>query len=190
MQDVLRKQSSQDNDSAISLPLMALILLFLVFMSSCQKKEDPKNCTTLKQDAATIVTCPDGTTSVVSDGSKGEQGDKGETGATGADGSKGETGETGATGATGSSGSNGQNGNDGRDGTDATPITITQFCPGNVNYPNVFPEVGLCINSKIYAVFWDRGQAFMAEVPPGAYRSTSTSLACNFTVQSNCIISH
>lgn len=63
---------------------------------------------------------------------------------------------------------------------------IVQFCPGVVSYPTVFPESGLCIQNKLYGVFWMSNSAWLGEIPPGNYTSTSTSLACNFKVLVNC----
>lgn len=79
-------------------------------------------------------------------------------------------------------------GNAGTNGQDGTQIKVVQFCPGTSVYPTTFPEVGLCIDNNLYGVFWMNNSSYMAEIPPGAYQSTSTSLPCSFTVQAGCII--
>lgn len=84
----------------------------------------------------------------------------------------------------------GEKGEPGANGSNGTVVTIVQFCPGNSQYPTTFPEVGMCINNRIYAVFWMNNSSYMAEVVPGNYHSTSTSLPCNFTVVSGCNISN
>lgn len=127
-------------------------------------------------------------------GTKGDQGDAGSIGSqgpTGDTGSKGDTGNDGTPGLrgpTGAQGPNGDIGTPGADGKDGTKLTVVQFCLGTEHYPSVFPEVGFCIDNKLYGVFWMNNNAFMGEIPPGAYSSTSTSLACTFTVADNCEI--
>jgi hypothetical protein len=62
-----------------------------------------------------------------------------------------------------------------------------QFCTGyTTTYPSVFPEFGFCINSQIYAVYWDGKNAWEGEIVPGYYDSTSTSAPCDFTVSAGC----
>jgi Collagen triple helix repeat (20 copies) len=92
-------------------------------------------------------------------------------------------------GTNGNNGSNGQDGQNGINGTNGTIISTVQFCSGyNSIYPSSFPEVGVCISGSIYAVYWDGRNAWLSEIVPGYYTSTSTSAPCNFTVQSNCTI--
>lgn len=71
------------------------------------------------------------------------------------------------------------------------PVTTVSFCSssGNnvvTNYPVTFPEYGICIDSILYAVYWDGKSAWLAEIVPGYYASTSTSAPCNFTVLADC----
>jgi hypothetical protein len=67
-----------------------------------------------------------------------------------------------------------------------TVVTPVQFCSGYTTiYPSSFPEFGFLINGSIYAVYWDGKNAWLAQVVPGYYASTSTSAPCNFTVNSN-----
>lgn len=70
------------------------------------------------------------------------------------------------------------------------PVTTTvKFCASQVvSYPTSFPEFGLCIDNKIYAVYFDTHNAWWSEIPPGNYRTTSTGLICNFTVYNNCVV--
>lgn len=98
----------------------------------------------------------------------------------GPDGAKGDTGETGSQGMAGQDGSNGIN---------ATPITPVQFCPnlGTTVYASNWPEQGFCLDNKLYGVYFTGSYAFLAELPPGAYSSTSMN-GCSFTIGSNCSV--
>lgn len=90
---------------------------------------------------------------------------------------------------TGCASEKGAQGIKGIDGTPGTNVTVIQFCPqhGSTTHSH-FPEKGICINGAIIAAFWDGTNAFLAEVVPGAYISTSTGLQCSFTVTSGCSI--
>jgi len=92
-------------------------------------------------------------------------------------GAKGDTGSTGATGATGQA------------GTPGTLVTPIQFCSGTGSYPSHFPEVGFCINDKIYAVYSANG-GFLTEVAPGTWSSNGINNSCTFTVSPHCVVSH
>lgn len=100
----------------------------------------------------------------------------------------------GATGSTGSQGPVGPSGPQGIPGTNATSVTPVKLCPDVVpSYPTVFPEYSLCIGSKLYAVYWHQGPntAFLAELLPGSYTTTSLNNNCNFTVIANsCTVGH
>jgi hypothetical protein len=86
---------------------------------------------------------------------------------------------------------NGNNGENGQAGTPGTVVTPIQFCTGyTTTYPSSFPEFGVCINNLIYAVYWDGSNAWLAQIVPGYYASTSTNAACDFTVAENCTITH
>ncbi len=115
------------------------------------------------------------------------QGPQGTAGPQGIAGPQGVIGLPGAIGPTGMTGAAGQPGTPGEPGQDANPVRTVQFCPaqGATTYGH-FPEFGLCIQGKIYAVYYDRTNAWMAEIVNGNYQSTSTGLQCNFTVQDNC----
>lgn len=113
---------------------------------------------------------------------------KGDSGSAGADGQVGKQGPAGQDGAPGAPGSTGATGPAGADGTQ---IVLVQFCPSQgaaVYAGNHFPEQGLCINNKVYAVFWDSYNSWMAEVPNGNYHSTATGLGCNFHIDANCAV--
>lgn len=148
---------------------MKKLLLLLPFLLGCQpafKEVLPVNCTVRKVGAVATLYCPDGTQTTVSDGTTGPKGD---------------TGDKGDTGPAGPPGINGANG---------TPVNAVQFCSeqGSTVYPSHFPEYGLCISGALYGVYWNGTDAFLAEIVPGAYQSTSTGLKCNFTVAEGCLI--
>ena len=103
-------------------------------------------------------------------------------------------GKDGADGVNGTNGSNGSNGTDGQDGlnglngADGTQIGVVVFCPGYAPvYPTVFPEVGMCINDKLYAVYSANG-GFLAPIPEGRYSSNAIGSACTFNVGPHCTI--
>lgn len=123
-------------------------------------------------------------------GPQGPTGNDGQDGVTGPQGPAGQDGATGANGQDGSNGNDGTNGHDGAPGQDATPVYPVQFCPnqGATTYGH-FSEQALCVNHKLYAVYWDNTNAFFAEIVPGNYRTTSTGLICNFTVAADCVVS-
>lgn len=118
------------------------------------------------------------------------KGDTGVAGVQGADGEAGPTGAPGQKGDTGDVGPTGPQGPQGDAGAPGTVVTQVQFCPGYVTtYPSTFPEFGLCISSHLYAVYWDKHNAWLAEVMPGYYASTSTNAPCNFHVAASCQVS-
>lgn len=70
---------------------------------------------------------------------------------------------------------------------EAAKIGMIKFCPGyDTVYPRTFPEFGMCISDVLYAVYWDKHNAWLAEAVPGRYESTSTSAPCSFTVGPKC----
>lgn len=81
------------------------------------------------------------------------------------------------------------NGSNGAAGANAA-LSVVNFCSTQTVYPSAFSEVGLCIADTLYAVYWDSRNAWLTEIPPGNYRTTSTSVPCNFTVATNCQVSH
>lgn len=109
-------------------------------------------------------------------GDEGIQGIPGVAGPTGAAGSTGQTGSTGAT------GSQGPQGDQGIPGAPGSSVTTVQFCPGvTPTYPSTFPEYGICIEGKLYAVY-STNDGFLAEIPDGTYSSDGVNASCTFTV--------
>lgn len=107
---------------------------------------------------------------------QGKKGDAGNSGSAGHDGIS----------ITGPQGPAGQDGTNGHDGVDATLTTLVQLCPGFVpSYPNVFPEVGICIDNKLYGVYSQNG-GFLVYMPAGTYFSDGINADCNVTVVSGC----
>lgn len=122
---------------------------------------------------------PDGGSGAV--GPKGDTGSIGVAGPVGPAGPQGEIGPQGPVGPIGLTGATGPAGN--------AAIAAVQFCPSQGSTTaGHFPEYGLCIAGTLYGVFWDGTNAFMAKVIPGQYQSTSTGLACTFTVSNNCVV--
>jgi len=127
-------------------------------------------------------------------GVPGPRGERGEPGPAGAPGERGEAGPVGPAssvpGPAGKDGATGPMGPMGPAGSPGNSVVAMRFCPsvGAPSYPTRFPEVGLCIGNSLYAVYWDGRNSWMAEVPPGSYRSTATGLGCNFTVGLSCQI--
>lgn len=87
----------------------------------------PLNCTVKSTDSGSVISCPDGSRSFVSNGVNGQDGQNG---------------------------INGVNGTNGQDGTQVTPI---KFCTESASYPARFPEYGLCLNDSLYAVYSANG---------------------------------
>lgn len=81
----------------------------------------------------------------------------------------------------------GPQGQQGNPGVDATPVTIVPLCPGVSNH-NVFVEVGICLNGKLYGVYSANG-GFMTYLADGSYNSNAIGSACNLTVN-GCNVSH
>jgi hypothetical protein len=109
------------------------------------------------------------------DGIDGTQGIQGVAGAQGRAGDKGDKGDTGA------------KGDQGVKGADGTNITVVKFCKDTPSYPTTFPEVGLCINNQLFAVY-SANDGFLTLIPPGNYLSNAIGSNCNFTVKANCIV--
>ena len=120
---------------------------------------------------------------VVCNGANGAIGPTGQTGAIGPQGAQGPQGEQGPVGPIGSTGAQGPQGDPGQPGTQ---ITTIQFCKGiTPTYPSTFPEIGICIDNQLYAVYSANG-GFMVLVTPGTYSSNGINASCTFTVGPNC----
>jgi hypothetical protein len=113
-------------------------------------------------NGGSLISCQDGSQSLVLNGTSGINGTNGNAGATG------------------QAGTNGTNG---------TIIVAVQFCPGTPTYPSTFLEVGFCINNTLYAVY-SANDGFLTEVTPGEYSSDGINASCNFTVAANCVVTH
>ncbi len=120
---------------------------------------DGSSCSVFKTTAGAEITCTDGTSAQIMNGRDGAMGE---------------------TGSTGPSGIQGQMGNP---GTSIRPVLL---CP---EVPGAFPEVLLCINDHLYAVYDANrpGEVHYTEVVPGYYRSTD-GRECRFRVLTGCEI--
>jgi len=123
---------------------------------------------------------------VVCNGGNGAIGPTGQTGATGPQGAQGPTGLVGSQGIQGEQGQAGPQGPKGDPGQPGTQITTIQFCKGiTPTYPSTFPEIGICLDNQLYAVYSANG-GFMVLVTPGTYSSNGINASCTFTVGPNC----
>lgn len=118
----------------------------------------------------------------------GKNGSNGQDGLNGLDGAQGEVGETGAKGDKGDKGDTGDVGEQGIQGTPGIAgVSSIKFCPNLIDsYGTHYSEYGLCIDNKIYAVYWAHGNAFMTELSNGSYRTTTNYGNCTFKVEDNC----
>lgn len=109
-----------------------------------------------------------------STGSKGEKGDEGQDGSEGIQGPKGDTGSVGEKGDTGANGSS---------------FTLYPVTPCRDTISGAYPEVLMCINDKLFAVYDSGvlGKVHYVEVIPGSYVTTD-GRSCHFTVTSGCNI--
>lgn len=104
---------------------------------------------------------------------------------------QGPKGEAGLVGAAGPQGEQGNQGIPGQTPVPRQDVNGIDLCPGYTPiYPAVFPEYALCINNDLYAVYWDGHNSWLTKLLPGAYASTSTSAACNFTITEGCNVTH
>jgi hypothetical protein len=87
-------------------------------------------------------------------------------------------------------GSKGATGLQGNPGQDSDQVTIFKFCPNVTgNYPSIFPEYGIRLDSKVYAVYSSNG-GFLTLLTPGTYKTTGIGSNCNFTVNSDGSLSY
>ena len=146
-------------------------ILFISILSACGKEQGPKG-----------DTGPIGL-----QGSTGQTGPAGPIGVTGSTGPQGNPGVDGLPGAIGPEGPQGVPGLQGPAGADGTEVVAVKFCANSVpSYPTNFPEVGIKINNKIYAIYSiSGGVSWLTQILPGTYVTTTTGLNCTFTVQSD-----
>jgi hypothetical protein len=98
------------------------------------------------------------------------------------------SGKTGPQGMVGPEGIPGGIGPQGIPGEAGTQFTIVQFCPNSTPaYPTTFPEVGFCIDNKVYAVY-SANDGFLTEILPGTYESNAVGSSCTFTLLDNCVV--
>ena len=172
--------------------LVVMLSMVLVSCASSPKlpvEADPGSCS-VKQVApsdqnpmgGSIITCPDGSSVLVSNGANGTNGVNGTNGIDGKDGKDGTNGTNGV------DGQPGANGHDGANGLDGTQIQMVQFCQHSTgSYPSTFPEYGFCINSELWAVYSTNG-GFLTKILPGDYTSNGVNSSCNFRVGSSCSV--
>lgn len=157
---------------------MKYYITCLFLLTACARFESsPENCKVNKTSNGVVITCPDGSSSTVSNGTNGSNGAQGIQGATG------------DTGATGLQGDVGPQGIAGTNGLNGSTITMVTFCTGSTSYPSEFNEIGFCIDNNIYAVY-SANDGFLSYIPPGAYSSNGINSSCTFTVSANCVITH
>lgn len=119
------------------------------------------------------------------DGVDGATGPQGPQGVQGIQGEPGLPGERGVAGRDGTDGINGQDGEPGLPGAPGTIITPVIPCPTR---SGAFPEVLLCIDNTLYAVFVG-SQTRYAAIPAGSYQTTDGRY-CNFHVEATCLLSY
>lgn len=84
-------------------------------------------------------------------------------------------------------GDTGPAGPQGQTGASGSTVREVQLCPGTPTYPSVFPEVALCINNTLYAVY-SANNGFLVRLTPGRYSSNAIGSRCSFTVFDNCVV--
>lgn len=147
-----------------------LLSVFCIFLFGCGNGgvnlvTKPGNCSVSTVNASpaapnggALISCTDGSSSLVLNGEKGNTGDTG---------SKGDTGEQGTS------------------GTPGTMISAIKLCDGTTTYASTFIEVAFCIDNKMWAVYSLNG-GFLTELPPGNYNSNGVGSSCTFTIGNNC----
>lgn len=164
------------------------------------------SCHVTQTPTGANITCDDGSSVALTNGSNGHDG---VAGARGTDGSSCSVMQAldgsgaliscdddsnvfvsnGAKGDKGDTGSQGPQGNTGSPGMNATPVEFIKFCPGSVPSYGNFPEYGIKANGKVYAVY-SANNGFLTLLSPGGYNTSSTGLNCNFTVHSDGSVSN
>ena len=109
--------------------------------------------------------------------------------ATGCAGRQGAIGPQGIPGTSGHVGYPGIPGPQGPPGTPGATITAVPLCNDTPVYPQVFVEVGFCIDGQLYGTYSSMG-GFSTLLLPGAYTSNAVGSSCNFTVEPGCVVTH
>lgn len=122
-------------------------------------------------------------------GPQGEAGPVGERGPTGSQGEAGPTGPKGDTGEVGPAGQDGEEGPQGPPGTSGTSITFVTPCADIPTAARSFPEILMCVDSKLYGVYAvaSSGKIHWTYLPPATYRTTD-GRNCTFTIVEGCTI--
>jgi hypothetical protein len=122
------------------------------------------DCSVVQTDTGATISCPDGSTAKLTNGSNGAQGAQG------------------ISGLQGPVGPSGPQGIPGLNGTNGTQIYMVQLCSGfTPTYPSVFPEYIEQIGTKDYGVYSANG-GFWSYLPPGYYSSNGINASCSFTI--------
>lgn len=179
-----------------------LLIILLLSITRCAPDQPSFDvapaCSVSALDGGSLISCPDGTKQIVSNGIDGGTGEKGNTGSAGVNG----TSCTVATNATGaliscsdgtssqiSNGALGAQGPQGAPGNNAGSVTAITFCPASANGGGL-PEVGFCINGKAYSA-WNATESYqyLVYLPDGGYASDAPGYSCGFTI-SGCVVSN
>lgn len=133
------------------------------------------SCTTHQMEGGAIISCTDGTSSVIYNG------------ANGLNGSNGVDGQDGTNGTNGTNGQNGVDGQNGTNGTNGSDGILEVINPCGEEFAN--DEVFLRLSSGRILALYDGGpnQDRLVLLAPGNYISTDTaaSKSCSFTVTSD-----
>lgn len=165
----------------------SLLILTMTTACGCLHGEivdlTPKSCTVERISASeSRVTCPDGTSAVISDGQDGADGSDGKDGLNGRDGADGRDGNDGVNGRDGHDGADGRDGHNTEDSEDST-VAMIPLCSsrGNTTY-------GMCVNGKLYGNVWDGHSSLLVQLVPKTYNESSTGLGCTFKVSAGCAV--
>jgi len=140
---------------------MKYILIFLALcLVGCgpAKKRPSVNCTVENTFDGALITCPDGSSALITSGLDGKDGERGPLGPTGAPGAQGEAGPAGR--------------NLSVEAVDPCPELVTSF-----------PEYLFLIEGTYYAVYASGTKIHLARLVPGAY-ATTDGRACSFSINS------
>lgn len=124
-----------------------------------------KSCSVAATPTGAVISCEDGTSAVINNGT---------------DGVDGVDGQNGADGVNGQDGQDGQNGADGADGQDSI-VEVINPCGVEGGFEEVLFRLS---NGKVYALYFSGSLSFLTELPPGNYQTTD-SYNCAFTVHAD-----
>lgn len=148
----------------IVISIFAASVLLIPGCGGAFKGENGQPCSVTSVASGAVIKCPDGSESTVNNGQDGVDGQNGTNGA------------------------DGQNGQDGANGAPGSVVLAVSLCPSKpLIYPSSFPESALCVNNSLFGVYWNGHQAFLSELPPGDYVSTSPQ-GCSLRIKANCVV--